>query len=420
MFIETHTDTLEKITDRNKEPVAVAFVKSTDISAYPCGRRRSTQNSSNIPFDPEARLNTEANNRKHSSLNGFTQTYIEKWDAGNKRLTLAIAGYLFDIILEDSNYAYFASSIFDSIVNHIANSRGIKDTRRDELLHILSQSQESTTLDENEKAFIIEADNIYNKSYKIYANILIEDAQLFAGSQNYSTSILAAQSSSTDGLTSLDLLVSGDAESIDPSDPKHYYFSGLSFTTVPLSDYVPRNGTQWISLQLLERATADSLWSIHQQSYLPKIEHGATEGSIVIPGEALLKSNIEVEGTIFARTTKKDGDFNLNVKKARADSLEVTSSTITNTLTVQGDTSLNNLIIATGKSIVVQDNSESGGSTPTTPTVISNTIESTDITATSALYQKSGSDIMQVPIIELEKDDNGYYQLKISRIGEKS
>ena len=108
MFIKTRIDTI------NDTQIARAFVKSAHVQAFPCGRRRSTPIEKDlndiqtagkvteyrIPFDPEARLNTEANNRKHSSLNGYTQTYLYSWnkDSDNK-LSMSIAGYLFSIAL---------------------------------------------------------------------------------------------------------------------------------------------------------------------------------------------------------------------------------------------------------------------------------------------------------------------------------
>ena len=60
MFIETH---------KTENDIDLTFIKSTCIQAYPCGRRRIPDQTAEtagfrIPFDPEARLNTEANNRK--------------------------------------------------------------------------------------------------------------------------------------------------------------------------------------------------------------------------------------------------------------------------------------------------------------------------------------------------------------------
>ena len=78
MFIETRSDTLAN------EKIKQTFVKSLNVQAFPCGRRRSDSNQV-IPFDPEARLNTEANNRKHSGINGYTQTFLKSdWNTGTE------------------------------------------------------------------------------------------------------------------------------------------------------------------------------------------------------------------------------------------------------------------------------------------------------------------------------------------------
>jgi hypothetical protein len=65
--------------------VALGFLNSMDINVFPCSRRNSSiieahlegQSHYYFPYDPEARLTTEANKLKESSLNGFTQTYIK-------------------------------------------------------------------------------------------------------------------------------------------------------------------------------------------------------------------------------------------------------------------------------------------------------------------------------------------------------
>ena len=76
---------------RSSDNANLIFIKSRYIKAFPCSRRRSnltidTDGNENsvldkyyIPFDPEARLNTEANNRKHSALNGYKQDYLREW-----------------------------------------------------------------------------------------------------------------------------------------------------------------------------------------------------------------------------------------------------------------------------------------------------------------------------------------------------
>ena len=128
MFIEKISETL------TNEKVNLAFIKSLNIKAFPCGRRRSTlldDNVSRIPFDPESRLNTEANNLKHSGVNGFTDTYISLWDDKDGILTISVGGYLFSIDLgKDNEYttpqllgSKFANYIMDdaSVVSSVDN-----------------------------------------------------------------------------------------------------------------------------------------------------------------------------------------------------------------------------------------------------------------------------------------------------------
>jgi hypothetical protein len=60
MFTEVHL----KNDDSGQK---LAFINSLNVQAFPCGRRRSEQITSAddkyyIPYDPEARLNTEKNN----------------------------------------------------------------------------------------------------------------------------------------------------------------------------------------------------------------------------------------------------------------------------------------------------------------------------------------------------------------------
>lgn len=303
MFIETHKD-VDKV---------LAFIKSANVMAYPCGRRRSTfvQNDTNgdgtvganegthIPFDPEARLNTEANNRKHSSLNGFTQTYIESWTTNT--LTLSLAGYLFNIMLASDTERDIEKVVDDFGVKAAAALDAAKDDG------------------------------------KIYANILLEDVPLFRGSTQYNTSILRNQSDTADGGPSdcLDLPTMAGGTGLDK-----YYFSGLSFSTTPLTgkenvdltrscatSTVSRQNeesfTQYqVSLCILERVfeevvengetTTKEIWKIHQQALLPKIEHGKTEDSIKI-------------GDITARTITQNGN-------------PVPVITIEKVTTVKGDT----------------------------------------------------------------------------------
>lgn len=265
MFIENHNTTLS-----DQSILELTFIRSKNVQVYPCGRRRSnsididgkseTLDSYYIPFDPEARLNTEANNRRYSGLNGYTQTYVHSWDETSKLLTLSMAGYLFRITLDDG---YETKQKF---------SEGIVGTS--------------------------------SNATKIYANILVEDVTLFSSNKikEYKSAILRNQS--TDGETplaieTLDLIKSASPETYTNAflnNANNYYFSGLSFSTEPLAgvdtssaysekhiaatDNTPEQYV--VSLCILSRnSTADS-WTMHQQALLPEIKHGVDENSVVI------------------------------------------------------------------------------------------------------------------------------------------
>ena len=116
-----------------KNKNGLVFIKSKNINAFPCGRRRGIINKESaadvyIPFDPEARLNTEANNRKHSSINGFKQSYL-KW-TNDGTLLLVIEGYLFNITLtyiDASNTVHDYSTVnsFGSAIENILQTNAL-------------------------------------------------------------------------------------------------------------------------------------------------------------------------------------------------------------------------------------------------------------------------------------------------------
>ena len=181
MFIETH-----KLTNE----ITLTFLKSANVQVFPCGRRRSNTirtdlnkdgnaESFQIPFDPEAKLNTEANNRKHSGLNGYTQTYIKSFE--NNVFSFALAGYLFNINL-DSNY-------------NTENTFGEKllDELRKSLLNTYLSNNTFDSEDAKNEATESFNSTFYNNNTKIYANIRLEDLQLFTGFQEYMTTILRDQ-----------------------------------------------------------------------------------------------------------------------------------------------------------------------------------------------------------------------------------
>jgi hypothetical protein len=312
------------------ENLALAFVKSKNIKVYPCGRRRSTkinidgENAENegyyIPFDPEARLNTEANNRKSVGVNSFTQTYIkfptEELPAEEKTnlISLSVAGYLFDISLDDSKTA-------DDIGAAVLEALGSSDAT------------------------------------KIYANIIIQNVPLFSDNKlKYYTEVLRNQTDTPDPSASLDLLRTSETN-LEHKDIENYYFSGLSFSTAPITgkvsytageDYYVANSEEtdsWTSVTTYEKAdkvthkesqATDLLyqhivslhvlskvstgekdandkdileWQVYQPALLPEITHGETEGSIKVPGV------ITADGLVLTDGGSISTNGNINASK---------------------------------------------------------------------------------------------------------
>ena len=302
-MFEIQVDTL------NDNQIVRAFVKSMHIQAFPCGRRRSNTlienddageasgaaKSFRIPFDPEARLNTEANNRKHSSLNGYTQTYLNHWKNGE--LSIVLAGYLFNITLtanqnSDTEKDYlepdgFGTNIIRELSSRVENKKEtITDTALKEALENVLSS-------------------IQNAEY-IYANILVEDTKLFQGFKDYYTGILHDQLKLADNENepALDILRSktDSEELVDLQDPNNYYFSGLSFSTNPLAEIQANQQETWVSLCILKKE--GETWRIYEPARLPKIEHGDTEDSVKIEHLSLdsltikkVDSNVDIEAS---------------------------------------------------------------------------------------------------------------------------
>jgi len=391
MFIETHVGS-----DAKSNDIVLTFLNSLNVQAYPCGRRRSTDIENDtgdkekyrIPFDPEARLNTEANNRKHSSLNGFTQTYLKDWDENT--LTISLAGYLFTITL-DSGYASenaFGTALFNAL-----------------------------TTDNKELP----------EATHLYANILIEDVHLFSGFTEYYTGILRNQSGdvSEKPETALDLV----ADETAAADIGNFYFSGLSFSATPLTGSTEfktydsatntKNNQTAVSLCLLETTALDEngkpIWKIHEPARLPKIMHGDTEDSVVVAGNTLMQSDLTVEG----KATVKEAEI-------------AEKTTVTGELVVKNDdptkATLDNALI-TG--VLVVTNPASNPDNPnydpeTSPASI--VADNAGITALSAgtveaedIRQKlEDGEYYKVPVISIQQKSDGFYQLQISRINYKN
>lgn len=271
----------------------LAFVKSLNVRAFPSGRRRGNEVAVDlngdtniqqserfiIPFDPEARLNTEKNNRRQVSTNGFKQTFVKNWDTTNGKLSLVLGGYSFDIDLESD--AKYYNNFANKLATAMADSAGVSV---EEFLGV-GDYVDKTTL----------------KRLGLYANIRLEEVPLYQGLVNYTTYILRNQTI-TEGNSDIaepiiDLLnTAAETNTIGyKNNPENYYFfSGLSFSFFPLTEVTTNavvsekpleesatNRKQHIiSLKLLERTEGSTDWRFVQEALLPNIEHGSTENSV--------------------------------------------------------------------------------------------------------------------------------------------
>ena len=238
----------------NNDDNGLVYIKSKNVNVFPCGRRRSRlidelndgKTTGYIPFDPEARLNTEANNRKHSGLNGFKQSYFNSWNTDGI-LSLVIAGYLFTIDSELSPADFGAALEYTDFL-------GTADC--------------------------------------VYANIKLADVKLFSGGGigEIGTEVLRDQSLNDEPATCLDLII--DAKS-DKNKADSYYFSGLSLSTTDRTN----QETGVVSLKFLVK-NAENVWEIFNPARLPVIEHGDTRNSVKINGKLSVRSYDDTTGDL--------------------------------------------------------------------------------------------------------------------------
>ena len=242
----------------------LVFIKSKNINAFPCGRRRSNpidaDNNNDtvsdryyIPFDPEARLNTESNNRKHSSINGFKQSYVHSWTSGSfgNELAIVINGYLFTIKL-DSGYT-------------TPNTFGAK---------------------------LEDASYLGSSAKNVYATIKLADVKFFSGSADIleaTTEVLRDQVFNDEPSLYLDCPIDS---TVDKTKSDSYYFSGLSLSSTDLTD----SYTNTISLKLLTKN--DSGWELYNPSKLPEVDHGDTRDSVKIKGDLFIQNSDYSSGDI--------------------------------------------------------------------------------------------------------------------------
>lgn len=409
MFIETHTN-----------GVTLTFIKSENVQVFPSGRRGAViKDNTTIPFDPEARLNTEANNRKQSGLSGYTQEYLKDWN--NEHLIISLAGYLFDINLATgyTDKDTFGSKIIEKLAAKVNSLK--------------AEAGGDTEAVANLEAML----NAINNATAIYANILIEDVPLYSGEpKKYFTRILRNQAASDSDKPEpyLDLLCTALADQLQ-TNPNvaqnfdNYYFSGLSFSVTPLttkSDSSTYNAEsnlltretvahsrkedaetvvnqQIVSLRILEKVktSTDGVtpevweWKIHQPAYLPKIEHGTTEDSIVVD-ETRVRENLTVD---------KDAEIRQNLTITGR--VEVTDETtkVKNKFVVKNDVEvLNNKI--TTKDLESTD-------TIFAKNIGTSASKVTKVTAKEASIEAINADDIQQKVTNLTDWDNGYYKVPV-------
>ena len=272
------------IDNKNK----LVYVNSQNIKVFPCGRRKSEfvengEQKRYIPIDPEARLNTEANNRKHSGLNGYKQNYLNYWNSGKTggAISIVLAGYLFDIKLTEEYYGT------DTDGNNIDSENAFGTA----LANRLRDAGEAV-------------------GNELYVNIVTADMKFFSSVDGtgtadslVSTEILRDQALTAEPSACLDL-----PKILDGMTAADYYFSGLSFSAEPLEK---QQANQHVtSMQLLTRK--DDKWRIYEPSRLPKIDHGDTENSVKISGSLAIKHYKDDKGNITPGDLSVEGNINVD------------------------------------------------------------------------------------------------------------
>lgn len=265
MFIEKHDY------EYNNQSIPLLFLKSLNVQAYPCGRRRSDlidkdandntkDDKYRIPFDPEARLNTEFNNRRHTGLNGFTQSFIEDWNTEKNTFSFILGGYTFSINLIDGTET--TAETVQTFSTKIINGLGL-------------DNQTDCT--------------------KIYANIRLEEIPLYEGIAKYRTWVLRDQSANRFASNVLDMLKNNAVA--NSSNVADYYFSGLSFSAAPIAPvtdtenrlassdcFIEATDTSraqhTFSLCILTKESGE--WKLFEPAKLPRVNHGETEDSLEV------------------------------------------------------------------------------------------------------------------------------------------
>lgn len=351
----------------NPTSIALGFLNSMEINVFPCSRRNSSiiesqkegQSHYYFPYDPEARLTTEANKIKETSSNGFTQTYIKSvnffdeasLEAGTDRIVhypdqknpthattgkndvnfstlpgfnFVIGGYNFNIPLNNPKYPCNLNAFAGTITSALA---GLEEQDNPNKLYanIRLTNVPLYSLGDSGTVVVDGDGNSPSATRTIVANTWILRDQ-FEGAQGVDVTLGPPPPAAH-----LDALKTSATTSADVrSNLESFYFSGLSFSTEPLtglettsySEVYLSNDSQYdqrvISILLLINDKEDDKspdnWVINQRALLPNIWHGEEEDSVEISnlrthGNLEIDGDVHITGHIKANTESKIAQF---------------------------------------------------------------------------------------------------------------
>lgn len=381
----------------NPTRIALGFLNSMEINVFPCSRRNSSiiesqkegQSHYYFPYDPEARLTTEANKIKETSSNGFTQTYIKSVNffdgnslAGTDRIVhspdqknptrdktgkndvnfstlpgfnFVIGGYNFNIPLNNPKHPCNLNAFADTITTALAGL--VEQATTDKLYaNIRLVNVPLYSLGDSGTVVVDGDGNSPSTTRTIVANTWILRDQ-FEGAQGVDVTLGPPPPAAH-----LDALKASANTSVDVrSNLESFYFSGLSFSTEPLtglettsySEVYLSNDSQYdqrvISILLLIKDKKNN-WVINQRAYLPNIWHGEEEDSVEVSnfrthGNLEIDGDVHITGHILANTDTPE-------KKARAQFYDVN---IDHNLDVDGMARIDNDFYVGGQTLLNGD-----------------------------------------------------------------
>ena len=345
------------------------FFPSTNINIFPCSRRGQYEEELNKElkltpeyYDPEARLNTERTNRLHTAVNGFTDSFIVSYT--NDKLIFVLKGYYIEV--KDFSPSYIASALGEG-------------------------------------------------TNQIYAHLSLHTG-ISLNVESYTTEILYRQSTEDTKIKYLDVSYPDTATNGQPVNKD--FFVGVSFTASDdeekFEGTVAEGKGEAIPYFLPLFSKDGAQWQLIQTSLLPKIEHGETEGSIKVKGAFTVELDDEIA---FEIGDGGVGTINVPMHLTKAAVIDgVTSASVIRTGALIAGEWLPDEHLING-TITAKTQID-------TPTLKVNAItsDSEAITALKSvrapiLYQNIEGTDKQVPFIDIVEQNDGAWQLQISRAG---